>query len=177
MKNVRSKGAKTERMAANVLSDWYGNGIKFARTPASGGLHWKSAHVHGDIVCTDDGVYMPFVFEVKGHEKIDFSEMLRPDKKGQKIFEFFEQVERDAKEVNKIPILMMRYNGLPKGFFFIGMRLKHYKKLRMVIPKYHPRMIVNNRYVIFTSEWLFKSKAKLFHKKALQTLNYKPKLI
>lgn len=114
--NSRAKGNKTERIAAKVLAKWTGK--KFSRTPSSGGLAWKNSNVKGDVVCTKEGHYFPFCVEVKGYTKIDFSHLLM-NIKNCDILDFWSQCVRDARAANKQPLLMMRYNGLPKGFFFI----------------------------------------------------------
>lgn len=120
--NSRAKGCKNERTAAELVSKWTNR--KFARTPSSGGLNWKSANSKGDIVCTTEGHFFPFCLEIKAHKEIDFSHLLNPKIKQPKIFEFWEQCTRDATKAKKIPILMMRYNGMPADFFFVTMELR-----------------------------------------------------
>ena len=125
--NSRSKGNKNERELAKLFKDWTGK--EFARTPSSGGLQWKSSNSKGDIVCTTEGHYFPFCIEAKNHKEINFAELLMPDKKGVKILEFWEQCERDAVKAKKIPILFMRYNGMPKNFHFIALKNSHYRSI------------------------------------------------
>lgn len=122
MANSRAKGNKGERVAANLFTQWTGR--KFSKVPRSGGLHWQKANTIGDIVCTAEGHYFPFVVEVKNHKEINFSQLLVPNLKGVKILEFWSQVTGDAERANKFPILAMRYNGLPKDFFFIVIERK-----------------------------------------------------
>lgn len=117
MSNSRRKGAKAERVASKVISKWTGKG--FSKTPASGGLNWKKSFVAGDVVCTTEGHFCPFCFEVKSYSKIDFSHLINPKIKDPEILDFWAQAKRDAEKVNKIPMLMMRYNGLPKEFYFV----------------------------------------------------------
>lgn len=128
--NSRSKGNRAERVAATVITEWTGR--KFAKTPSSGGLQWKKSYVKGDITCTVEGHFCPFVFEVKSHREIDFSQILNPGiKDGRiKVWEFWNQVSRDSKTVGKIPMLMMRYDKLPKNFFFVAIKATHYHKFR-----------------------------------------------
>lgn len=116
--NSRSKGNKNERVAAALVTKWTKR--KFERTPSSGGLQWNASFSKGDIVCTVDKHYCPFCFEVKAHRDIDFSHLLVPGIKNIKIAEFWAQACRDALSCEKIPILMMRYDRLPKEFFFIA---------------------------------------------------------
>lgn len=117
MINSRRKGAKNERLVSKLFEEWTGK--KFAKSPASGGLNWNTANVSGDIVCCTEGHYFPFCVEAKFHDKIDFSDLLKPGIKNVDILTWWKQAESGAKKVNKIPILMMRYNGLKKDFHFI----------------------------------------------------------
>ena len=73
----------------------------------------------GDVVCTTEGHYFPFCIEGKFHVKIDFSHLLTPGIKNVDILDFWRQCERDAKACKKVPMLLMRYNGLPKEFWFL----------------------------------------------------------
>lgn len=115
--NSRSKGAKNEREIAKVLEIWTKK--KFAKTPASGGLQWQSSISKGDVVCTTEGHFFPFCIEGKFYNKIDFSHLLTPNIKNVDIKVFWAQCLRDAKKCRKIPMLLMRYNGLPKHFYFL----------------------------------------------------------
>jgi hypothetical protein len=116
--NSRTKGNKGERIAAAVLQGWTNK--EFSRTPSSGGLQWKSSNSKGDIICTTEGHFFPFCIEVKLREKVDFSMLLRPDiTKKNLIANFWAQCTRDADLAHKIPMLMFRYNGMPKSTFFI----------------------------------------------------------
>lgn len=115
--NSRSKGARNERNLAKAFEEWTGR--KFSKTPASGGLNWRTTNVAGDIVCTKEGHYFPFCIEGKSYAKIDFSHLLNPKIKNCDILIFWKQAKRDAARVGKIPILMMRYNDLPKNYWFI----------------------------------------------------------
>ena len=117
--NSRSKGNRNERVAAKLVSEWTGR--KFERTPSSGGLQWKASFSKGDIVCTKEGHFFPFCLEVKAHREIDFSHLLNPKIKNVKIMEFWAQCRRDAKKCGKVPMLLMRYNGLPSEFFFLAL--------------------------------------------------------
>lgn len=131
--NSRSKGARNERKIADLFTKWTGR--KFAKTPASGGLHWKSSFVHGDLICTKEGHYFPFCIEAKSYNKIDFSHLLTPGIKNVDILTFWKQCERDAKECNKVPILFMRYNGLPKDFHFVIVTQNYAKQIHEFLPK------------------------------------------
>lgn len=125
--NSRTKGNKNERVVAELLTKWTNK--PFSRTPSSGGLQWKSSNSKGDVVCTKEGHFFPFCVEVKAHKEIDFSQLLNPKLKNVKVLEFWEQCSRDAKRANKVPLLFMRYNGMPKDFFFVALELNFWKSL------------------------------------------------
>lgn len=113
--NSRNKGAKNERLACIILQQWTKK--TFARVPSSGGLGWHNNLSTGDVMCTKEGHYFPFSIEVKARESLNLDHLLYL--KNAEILKFWEQSKRDAKRLSKCPVVMMRYNGLPKGFFFI----------------------------------------------------------
>ena len=123
MTNSRTKGSRNERNVAKLMADW--TGYEFARTPQSGGLHWKKAHTSGDIVCIDEnhGLRFPFSIECKFHEELDMLHLIDDTigKKSNKITAFWDQAQDDAKQVDKIPLLFMRRNGMKAGMHFVAM--------------------------------------------------------
>lgn len=138
--NSRNKGNKAERDLAKQLKEWAGK--EFARSPSSGGLQWGSTFAKGDIVCTTEGHYFPFCVEIKFHKEIDTNNLL-VGKKESKIVSFWEQCRRDAKLADKIPILFMRYNMLPKGEWLVGISLAAFKALPWAETT-HNRMLIKN---------------------------------
>lgn len=131
--NSRSKGNKNERVVAKLLKGWTGK--EFARTPSSGGLNWKSSHSKGDVVCTTEGHLFPFCVEVKAHKEINFEHLLYL--KTPKIDEFWEQCSRDANSAGKAGLLLMRYDRLPKAFFFAVLPTKLWRFIKKSMdPKY-----------------------------------------
>jgi len=126
MTNSRTKGNKGQRIAAKVLKDWTRK--PFASTPRSGGLRWGAmSTVIGDVVCTKEGHYFPFCVEVKSYLHINFEHPLYTVKGD--LYSFWDQVNDDALRAKKIPLLMIRYNRLPKEFFFVGVPSKDYEQL------------------------------------------------
>ena len=123
--NSRSKGNRNERRACDLLKKWTRK--KFARTPSSGGLSWKKTNAKGDVVCIKEGHYFPFCVEVKAHREINFSHLLYDV--DCKIMEFWDQCCHDAKEAKKVPMLLMRYNGLPAELFFLAVPTNFYQTL------------------------------------------------
>lgn len=118
-KNSRNKGSRFERTIAKAWESW--TGYKFSRTPGSGG--WaKAKDAMGDLVCTDEkhSRRFPFSIECKNYQEIKFEHILL-GLRSCKIISFWEQAIKDAKRCGKIPVLIMRYNSMPKGeaFFII----------------------------------------------------------
>jgi hypothetical protein len=183
--NSRSKGARNERLIADLFTKWTGR--KFAKTPASGGLQWKSSFSKGDIVCTKEGHYFPFCIEAKSYAKIDFSHLLTPGIKNVDILTFWDQCSRDAKLCNKIPLLLMRYNGLPKGFYFLVTTQEYARSIHRFLPKdmkslrYEdyskpdcpPLMILRSTDFFKTNYKEIKAHAKSFIKKEIKDGNKK----
>lgn len=174
--NSRRKGSKGENNAAKLLKAWTGK--SFARTPSSGGLGWKATNTKGDIVCTEEGHYFPFCVEVKNHKEINFEQLLLPVKH-RKIMEFWEQCTRDAKEAKKIPLLMMRYNGMPKGMHFIVMYLLDWGILAGTTEEKESAFVfgngkdLNKSIVIAMQTLLFNKPYKIIKKKAKTHLKSK----
>ena len=140
--NSRTKGSKNERDLAKLFQKWTKK--DFARTPSSGGLNWKSSNSKGDIVCTTEGHYFPFCIEAKNHREINFEHLLYLPKP--KILEFWAQCKRDADKANKIPLLFMRYNGLPKDFHFVAIEVNFAMEL------FSSELIDSTHYLKFMSK-------------------------
>lgn len=111
------KGNRGQRKAIQCLKKWARK--KFKSTSQSGMPGYNHDPHKGDILCDTEGHYFPFCVEVKNYREIDFSHLLRPGKQGVLVLEFWAQCSSDAKNVKKIPMLMMRYDRLPADFFFI----------------------------------------------------------
>lgn len=119
--NTRRVGNRNERETIKALQGW--TGWEFHKVPASGGLHWGEGRVSGDVIPEEkhfDDV--PFSIEAKRMtlESFRIQDFVYPGKKTL-IVEHWEQAKRDAKEVNKEPILFVRVRGTMKGFFFVFM--------------------------------------------------------
>lgn len=120
--NSRAKGSRFERVVCKSFESW--SGYEFSRTPASGGLRWKKTdNISSDVVCSDPkhSRKFPFSVEVKNYQNIKFEHLLLGNKTC-KIHDFWEQATEDANRAKKLPVLIMRYNSMPKGeaFFVIG---------------------------------------------------------
>lgn len=170
--NSRSKGNTNERRLAALFATWTKR--TFARVPSSGGLSWKTANAKGDIICTKEGHYFPFCIEAKNYKEINFQHLLYLD--NAKILEFWAQCTRDAKIANKIPILTMRYNGMPKDLHFVVIPNDFALKLingELIDPKNYMRFISkNHKLMIYTSTDFFQTDYSKVKTLAKQYLGY-----
>lgn len=117
--NSRTKGNRFERAMAKWFTEW--TGYEFGRVPGSGSLRWKKTDsITGDITCTDDKHARRFLFSVecKSYQEIRFEHLLL-NKKSCKINNFWAQAFNDAERAGKLPILIMKYNSMPKGEAFL----------------------------------------------------------
>lgn len=117
--NSRTKGNRFERDVAKYMQEW--TGYEFGRVPSSGGLRWKKTdNITGDITCTDTkhARRFPFSIECKFYNELKFEHLLLGNKSG-KIVSFWEQCKADGVRANKVPMLVMRYNQMAKGEYFI----------------------------------------------------------
>lgn len=156
--NSRSKGKRGEKKARLVLEKW--TGMEFAGVPASGGLRWaKADHITGDIICTDPLHRFDFSIEVKNYRGINFEHLLMPQVKSVILHEFWPQCLEDSKRGLKIPILMMRYDGIKPGdFFFIAMSFSHFKRLKPVLCTEYPylkigSLVIMNSNILLNSDY------------------------
>ena len=159
--NSRTKGSKNERNLTKLFAEWTGK--EFARTPSSGGLGWRNSQTVGDIVCTTEGHLFPFAIEAKSHREINFEHLLYLEEP--KILEFWEQAKNDSVKgkVKKVPLLFMRYNGMPKNFHFVGMTTQIWSLFSNYFPANHRRIVFHSgllHLTIIRSTTLFKSDYK-----------------
>jgi len=176
--NSRKKGAKAERKVAALLKKWTGR--EFSRTPASGGLRWKNANVVGDIVCTEERHFFPFAIEVKSYKDINFEHLLYLD--DPKILKFWEQAAGDAERGQKLPLLFMRYNGMPSDFWVIAMTIPDFKNFKRYLRESYPYIVYKGirlpkqkrkSLVLMSSHCLLQSRYKKVRKLAIQTIDEK----
>lgn len=162
--NSRSKGRRGESMACDFFHEW--SGMKFTRVPASGGLRWKNtANTTGDIIADEPNYIFPFSIEAKNMGDINFSHLLYDVDSD--IIKFWKQCFEDSKRGNKIPMLLMRYNGLKGGMFFVVLQKSFVESLGVI---FRPRLIYNNGLVITNTNELKKIPFRLVEKIAYKTL-------
>lgn len=152
--NRRQKGNKAEAIVAKLMEPWTKK--KFKRADTNNYIHERNAHnSKGDVVCITEGHYFPFCTEVKNYADINFEHLLYLNEP--LILKFWNQVLADAKLCNKCPLLFMRYNGLPKGFFFVAIPLKIYHEIFSKHIK-RPKALISEYYdlVLITTNDFFK---------------------
>lgn len=151
-------------MAVEFMKEWAD--MDFRRTPGSGGLRGHvSDYTEGDIVCVKKNYIFPLCLEVKFYEELNFNHLLYDV--NSKITDFWKQTVESAKRAEKIPMLLMRYNGLPKNFFFVAMTYKFHKALEVHFPK---QLVYSRRITITTTECLRKVPYPVLEKIAKQSL-------
>lgn len=173
MKNSKSKGNRFERMVAKWFTEY--SGFKFGRTPYSGAYH-QSKDLSSDVLCTDErhAHRCKLSIECKFYKEIKFEHILLGNKSCD-ILKFWDQACRDAKRSNKVPILCMRYNSMPKSefFFLVGPELAEVIFTNVEISKY-PFMEFNCSsgylYVFMASSIKKVVPYKLLHKQAKKSL-------
>lgn len=107
--NSRAKGVRNELMAAKVMQLW--TGVKFTRVPRSGGLRWQDSQgVAADIIPELRDFPCPVVIETKHLKSLSLtSGTLR---KRSIIYTVWEQVMADALRAKKLPLALLRENGM-----------------------------------------------------------------
>jgi hypothetical protein len=134
--NSRVKGSKNEVALSKLLSEW--TSMEFHRVPMSGGLRWKDAqNICGDLICTSGE--FPFTIETKHYKKVGVTDPLRSNSI---IYRFFAQAERDAERGNKIPLLFVRENSMPKNEYYVFFNITDLTK---VVCEYHIPIISEGR--------------------------------
>lgn len=122
--NSKAKGNRAELQAAKFMHKW--TGIVFARTPGSGALRWVNmSAICGDLTIQDQSINFPFTIEVKHYKSVDIS----LKRKNSKVFTFWKQAKTDAERAGKIPMLLVRTNGMPAGEFIV-----YVKEVIMLVP-------------------------------------------
>ena len=163
--NSKAKGSRGERHLAKCLETWAN--MEFARVPSSGGLHWKGRpDTSGDITCITKEGKFPFSVECKSYCEINFQHLLYLEKCD--IYKFWDQCKGDAVQHKLNPLLFMRYNGLPRDFYFVAISNRLYTILEQIDNQIGDHLHVSfgkyNFYIITSTD--------LFHTNYNKILNY-----
>lgn len=111
-----AKGGDWEREVAKALTEWASGQKKdywFWRAPGSGSLATikEQLHLSGDLIHIRDGgkfLVNKFVVECKnGYEKAGIFKIIK-DNKTNELKDFWQQVNRDASETEKLPMLFFK---------------------------------------------------------------------
>ena len=120
--NSKNKGNVNERDAAKAMQYWTKK--KFVRTPSSGALRWNdNDKVTGDIICDEKGYNFPFTVECKHLKSIPIKDMLSMNSK---VYTIWKQASEDAKRAGKLPMALLRCNGMNKFTAPDGKKYQNY---------------------------------------------------
>lgn len=171
--NSKNKGNKGEREVASFMKEW--TGYEFTRVPQSGGLRWKSReNIAGDIICSDPKHerHCKISIEVKFPKEVAFEHLLLPTvgKNTDKVNHYWAQATRDAKAVNKLPLLFIHRNGMKKGTFFVVMPTSFFEMTGLEKTVYGVMRYLNESQdiTIINSEDLKKLYYKRLHREAIK---------
>lgn len=98
----KAKGSAFEAKIAKIFTEEFGK--EFKRVPLSGALEWMK----GDIVCIKDTAWFPYTIEAKHYKEINWNSLLTA--KSSDMFSFWEQTVREAKVMDKKPLLVFRWD-------------------------------------------------------------------
>lgn len=118
--NSKRKGDRNEREVAKLLTKWTGQ--KFIRTPSSGGIATRlgsmsvNAAFCGDVSCVDQNFEFHFTVETKHYKSLALSKELRSNSK---VYSIYQQAKRDAEAAGRLPMIMLRKNGMAAGEYMI----------------------------------------------------------
>jgi len=153
--NSKNKGSRNERYATQALEEW--TSMPFTRVPQSGGLRWQGGqNITGDIIPEDmyELEAFPFSVEVKVRKELAFEDLLLPNNSD--ILKFWAQSTADAARVNKIPMVMMRRDRMPKNSFYILFPLSTYIRIRKYL-YLHKYLRYAKEFIICYSDEFFKA--------------------
>lgn len=160
--NARSKGQRGEKMGVEFMKTW--TGMDFRRTPGSGGLRGHVVEYSvGDIVLVTPNRILPFVVEIKFYKDLNFQHLLY--NVDSEILKFWGQVNADCVRGLKLPLLLLRYNGLPRDLFFVVIDLETAK---IIFPKRPRHSFIFRKTLITTTHQLIKRPYKDLEKPLLK---------
>lgn len=123
MVDPRAKGARGETQIRDALK--LATGLKWERTPGSGALDPKH-NLKGDLYIVNcDNMYC---VEVKNYEEDHLTSKILTAKDPQ-LLEWWGQATRQAKQVNKKPLLIFKFNRSKMFVAFNDLPSAHYKRI------------------------------------------------
>jgi len=121
MVDSRDKGARAESVVKDKLKEL--TGLKWERTPGSGALNEKHG-LKGDLYVPNEKNY--YVVEVK-HYKDDHLTSAVLTGKNPQILEWWQQAIRQGKQVDKIPLLIFKFDRSKLFAAYEGMPTANYR--------------------------------------------------
>ena len=109
-KAAKEKGARAERDVATFFSNTYNK--PFTRVPQSGGLD-KVHQLKGDVYCPVNS--LKYCIEVKSYDRDELNSGVL-NNRSNKVISWLIQSEREAEEIDKLPLLVYKYTRSP---FFV----------------------------------------------------------
>lgn len=141
MVDVRAKGAKAETDIRNVLRKH--TGLGWERTPGSGALNEKHG-LKGDLyIPNKENIYC---VECKHYESDHLTSVILTSKNPQ-LLEWWEQTLRQAKQVDRKPLLMFKHNRSKVFVAYQSMPTASYRNIYIDALKYE-------FYVSVLEDWL-----------------------
>lgn len=174
--NSKRKGNRFERIVSQWLSQW--TGFKFERNRLGSGAWHSNKDAGADITCTDPkhAHRCRISVECKSYKTIKFEHVLLGTK-GSEIEKFWKQAVEDANRTSKVPILIMRYNSMPKAEFFMVVDSDLVKVFLTKEMEKHRYMMINTKdlclYVFMASSVKEAVNYKMVHKLAKNLLKSK----
>lgn len=98
----KAKGSAFEAKIAKRFTEEFGK--EFRRVPLSGALEWMK----GDVICIKDTAWFPWCIEAKHYKEINWNSLLTA--KSADMYSFWEQTQREAKVMDKEPLLIFRWD-------------------------------------------------------------------
>jgi len=127
MVDSRAKGAKAETDVKKVLAKYSGHG--WERIPLSGALDAKHG-LKGDLYIP--GQTVKYCVEVKHYKDDHLTSKVLTDKNPQ-IIEWWEQTIREAKQINKIPLLIYKFDRSKMFVAFEDMPTQMYNYITICV--------------------------------------------
>ncbi len=123
MVDPRAKGARAETLIRDQLREL--TKLQWERVPSSGALDPKHG-LKGDLYIPNEKNL--YVVEVKHYEEDHITSKVLTGKSPQ-FFEWWEQATRQGKQVDKIPLLIFKFNRSKTFVAFTDMPTKNYRWL------------------------------------------------
>jgi Holliday junction resolvase len=147
MVDVRAKGAKAETDIRNILRKH--TGLGWERTPGSGALDPKHM-LKGDLyIPNKDNIYC---VECKHYEDDHVSTQLLTSKVPQ-LIEWWEQAVRQAKQVNRKPLLIFKHNRSKLFVAYQEMPMSEYRLIFI-------NVLGHEFYIGLLEDWLIQENPK-----------------